>query len=457
MDEKYHNFNDRKSRRDFIKISAIAGIGAVLGKTFLTESLIGQQKLTSEPVSFKVPPMEKVRLGFVGVGLQGSNHMRNLMQIEGVEIKAVCDVVEEKVIRWQQTLEKEGRQKPSGYSKGITDFKRMCENEELDLVYTATPWEWHVPVAVAAMETGKNVAIEVPAAVTIDECWQLVEMSEKMKKHCCIMENCCYNRFELMTLNLVSKGLLGEILNAECGYLHDLRGIKFENRNEGLWRRAHSIKRNGNLYPTHGLGPTAQCMNINRGDRFDYLVSMSSPSKGLQLYAKKNFKPNDPRYNEEYKLGDVNTSIIKTVQGKTITIIHDTNLPRPYSRINLIQGTHGIVMGYPDALVYVEGKSKADVWDKADDWYKEYENPLWKSIGGKGAGHGGMDFIEDYRLIKCLREGIPVDIDVYDAAAWSVVSELSEISVANKSKPVDFPDFTRGAWKTRKPLGIVGA
>ncbi len=457
MDENRHNFNDRKSRRDFIKIGAVAGIGAVLGKTFLTESLKGQQKLTSEPVSFTVPPMKKVRLGFVGVGLQGSNHMRNLMQIEGVEIKAVCDIMEEKVTRWQQILEKEGRPRPSGYSKGQTDFKRMCENEELDLVYTATPWEWHTPVAVTAMETGKNVAIEVPSAVTIDECWKLVEMSEKMKKHCCIMENCCYNRFELLTLNLVRKGLLGEILNAECGYLHDLRGIKFENRNEGIWRRAHSIKRNGNLYPTHGLGPTSQCMNINRGDRFDYLVSMSSPSRGLQLYAKENFKPNDPRYNEEYKLGDVNTSIIKTVQGKTITVIHDTNLPRPYSRINLIQGTLGVVMGYPDTLVYIEGKSKEHSWDKADDWYKEYEHPLWKSMGGKGAGHGGMDFIEDYRLIKCLREGLPVDIDVYDAAAWSAVSELSEISVANKSKPVDFPDFTRGAWKTRKPLGIVEA
>jgi len=314
-----------------------------------------------------------------------------------------------------------------------------------------------VPVSVDAMEKGKHAAIEVPAASTLDECWQLVETSEKMKRHCCIMENCCHNRFELLTLNLVRKGLLGEVLHAECGYLHDLRGVKFDESYEGRWRRAHSITRNGNLYPTHGLGPAAQCMNINRGDQFDYLVSMSSPSRGLQLWQNEHLEPDDPRRNETYKLGDVNSTLIKTKLGNTIIVLHDCNLPRPYSRVNLVQGTRGVVRGYPEAVIHIEGESRGHNWDEAAVWYEEYEHPLWAAIGGRGAGHGGMDYIEDYRLIKCLREGLPVDMDVYDAAAWSAVCELSEISVANKSKPVDFPDFTRGTWKTREPLGIVTA
>jgi len=450
----------QQSRRDFMKTGAAAGLGAALSGTLLADCSAKYQKLTSQPAAFTVPPLDRVRIGFVGVGLQGSSHVRNFLGIEGVEIRAVCDIVEEKVARIQDWVVKAGKPKPQGYSRGETDFKRLCLQEDLDLIFTATPWEWHVPVCVAAMEAGKHAAIEVPAAVTLDECWQLVETSEKMKRRCALMENCCYDRFELMTLNLVRRGLLGEVLHAENGYRHDLRGIKFENRNEGLWRRAHAVKRNGNLYPTHGLGPTAQCMNINRGDRFDYLVSMSSPSRGLQLYAKEHFEPGDPRYNETYKLGDVNTSLIKTKRGKTIIVIHDCNLPRPYSRIDLIQGTRGIVRKYPDALVYVEGKSaRSHQWDAAEEWYKEYEHPLWSAMQekSKGAGHGGMDYIEDYRLIECLRAGQPLDIDVYDAAAWSAVSELSEISVANKSRAVDFPDFTRGAWKTRKPLGIITA
>jgi hypothetical protein len=315
-----------------------------------------------------------------------------------------------------------------------------------------------VPVCLAAMTNGKHAATEVPAAVTVDDCWQLVETAERTRKHCVMMENVNYGRAEMMVFNMVRQGLLGDVVHGECGYLHDLRSVKFEDANEGLWRRAHSVERNGNLYPTHGLGPVANCMEINRGDRFDHLVSMSSNARGLQDYAETHFPPDAPERRERYALGDVNVSLIRTANGRTIFLSHDTNLPRPYSRINLVQGTRGIFQGYPDR-VYVEGRSAEHQWDAAEDYYAEYEHPLWQEIGGssRDAGHGGMDFLEDYRLIKCLREGRPTDMNVYDAAALSAVSELSERSVADGSRPQAFPDFTRGRWQNYPPLGIVSA
>jgi hypothetical protein len=262
-----------------------------------------------------------------------------------------------------------------------------------------------------------------------------------------------------MTLNLVRKGLLGEVVHAEAGYLHDLRGVKFSNEGEGLWRRAWAQKLNGNLYPTHGLGPVAQCLNVNRGDAFDYLVSMSSPVLGLHEYAVAQFGPESLQAKERYVLGDVNTSLIKTKLGKTILLIHDTNLPRPYTRINLVQGTHGLAHKWPDRI-YLEGKAdKPHEWDDFEKFAAEFEHPLWKAIAskGEGRGHGGMDYIEDYRLIQSLRKGEPLDQDVYDAAAWSAIVGASVKSVAAKGKPVEIPDFTRGKWKTNPPLGIIEA
>ncbi len=305
------------------------------------------------------------------------------------------------------------------------------------------------------MESGKHAATEVPAATTLDECWQLVETSERTRRHCVMMENCCYDRPEMQCLAMVKRGLLGEILHAEAGYLHDLRAVKFSNEGEGLWRLAHSIARNANLYPTHGLGPVAQCMDINRGDRFALLVSLSSPSRGLNLYAARTFGATDKRATQSYALGDVNVSLIRTALGKVITLYHDTNLPRPYSRIHKVQGTQGIFEKYPDR-VYVEGRSKEDAWDTLDK-FAEFDHPLWTTQAerARGAGHGGMDYIEDYRLIDALRHGRPLDYDVYDAVAWSVVTPLSEQSVAGNGKPVEFPDFTRGAWKTPRTLHVM--
>jgi len=453
------NDDDRsQSRRDFLKIGAAAGLGAAVAGLGLEAK--GAASPPGEARSqFKTSPIPTVRVGFVGVGGMGSAHVQNYLNIEGVVVKAICDVVPAKVERAQKWVVEAGQPKPAGYSNGPEDFRRMCETEELDLVMTATPWEWHVPVCLAAMKNGKHAATEVPAAMSLDDCWALVETAEKLKKHCQMMENCCYDRIELMTLNLVRKGVLGEVLHAEAGYLHDLRGVKFSNEGEGLWRRAWAQKLNGNLYPTHGLGPVAQCLNVNRGDAFDYLVSMSSPARGLHEYAVATFGADSPQAKERYVLGDVNTSMIKTKLGKTIILIHDTNLPRPYTRINLVQGSHGLAHKWPDRI-YVEGKAdKAHQWDDFEKFAAEFEHPLWKAIAskGEGRGHGGMDYIEDYRLIQSLRRGEPLDQDVYDAAAWSAVVGASAQSVTGKGKPVAIPDFTRGKWKTNPPLGILEA
>ncbi len=448
--------HNAKDRREFLKTGAI--VGAALAGLNLIPPAEGAGRGAARS-QFRVNPIDPVRVGFVGVGGMGSAHVQNYLNIDGVQIKAICDIVPSKVERAQKWVEASGQPRPAGYSKGPTDFERMCATEDLDLVMTATPWEWHVPVCVSAMKNGKHAATEVPAAMSLEDCWKLVETAEKYGKHCQMMENCCYDRIELMTLNIVRQGVLGDILHAEAGYLHDLRGVKFSSEGEGLWRRAWAQKFNGNLYPTHGLGPVAQCMNINRGDAFDFLVSLSSPTRGLHEYAVEKFGADSAQAKERFVLGDVNTSLIRTKLGKTIILIHDTNLPRPYNRINLVQGTKGLAHKWPDRI-YIEGKSPTlHQWDDFGKFAAEFEHPLWKAIAakGEGRGHGGMDYIEDYRLIWSLRKGEPLDQDVYDAAAWSAIVGASCQSVSRKGAPVAIPDFTRGKWPSNPPLGIITA
>jgi predicted dehydrogenase len=443
------------SRREFLRKSAAVGFGAVVAGALspLRDPLPAGER----PLLFRAPPMDRVRIGFVGVGGQGSSHVENLLTLEGVEIKALCDIVPEKVSAWQKKFAEEGLPEPAAYTRGPRDFERLSAEQEIDLVFTATPWEWHVPVCLAAMRSGKHAATEVPAAYTVDDCWELVETAEKLEKHCVMMENCCYDRLEMLALNLARQGILGDLQHGECGYNHDLRGIKFSTEGEGLWRRTHATRRNGNLYPTHGLGPVAQAMSINRGNQFDYMVSLSGPSRGLQNWQRDHLAADDPRREETYKLGDVNLSLLKTLQGQTIYVTHDTNLPRPYSRKYVLQGTRGLVEGWP-RRVYVEGMSeKEDQWDPVEKWFASHDHPLWTSekVRTASVGHGGMDWLEDWRLINCLREGSPTDQNVYDAAAWSVIGPLSEWSVAHNGKPIRLPDFTRGRWKATEPLGIV--
>ena len=455
----------RLNRRDFLKQSSTVGLGMALGSMAVSKyGCVQQPQLRTEPIEHLVTrPIETVRVGYVGIGNQGSGHLSNLLRIEGVEIKAVCDIREERVLWGQEQCEEATKPKPTGYSKGPEDFKRMCDTEDLDLVYNATPWEWHVPISVKAMETGSHAATEVPGAITLEGCWEMVETAEKYKKHCCTMENCNYDGTELLLFNMVRQGLFGELLHVECGYLHDLRGWKFGTVRSPYfpkdWRLKHSIKRNADLYPTHGLGPVAQWMDITRGNKFEYLVSMSSPSLSLKLEAIKLYGKNHPLAKTDYALGDVVSTLIKTYKGQTILVQHNTNSPRPYSRKILIQGTKGLARKYPEQKIYIEGISRAHRWEELSNYTEQYKHPLLTSLEEKaqGAGHGGMDFIEDYRLIQCLRKGKPTDSDVYEGATISAVVALSEKSIASGSAPVEFPDFTRGKWKTRKPLGIVTA
>jgi hypothetical protein len=435
---------NRSNRRDFLKRAAsFAAAAAVVPRM---------------PGNAQTKGLTGVRVGFIGVGGRGTSHVRELLRVPNVQVKAVCDIVPSKVERAQNLVEKAGQPRPESYSRGEEDFKRLCARPDLDIVYIATPWEWHVPMAVEAMKAGKHAATEVPAATSIEECWQLVDTSEATGKHCIQLENCCYDRVELMVLNMVRKNLFGELLSAECGYIHDLRAEKFSNQGEGLWRLNHSMRRNADVYPTHGLGPVAQCFDINRGNLFDHMVSMATKSYSLHEFAKQKFGPDSPQAKLEFKMGDIVTSLIRTRAGETITVVHDTNTPHVYSRKYQIAGAKGRVRKYPNPLIYIEGRSPGEKWqDLIQDYAGEYEHPLWRDLQekAKGAGHGGMDYVMNYRLMQCLQTGEPPDMDVYDAAALSAVTELSERSIANRSASVDFPDFTRGKWRSRKPLGIV--
>jgi len=446
--------DDAINRRDFLKLG---GAAVTVGASGLGHGLRAEHAQAPEGAFYAAPPIELVRIGLVGVGLQGGSHLENFLKIPGCRVTAVCDVRQERTDWATRAVTAAGHPAPAAYARGARDFERLCETEDLDLVFTATPWEWHVPVMLAAMKNGKHAATEVPAAMTLDDCWALVESAEMHRRHAVMMENCNYDRAEMMVFNIVRQGVLGEIVHAEGGYLHDLRAIKFEKKDEGLWRRAWATKLDGNPYPTHGLGPVANCLDINRGDRFDYLVSMSGPSRGLQDWAREHLPSDAPERRETYVLGDVNTSLIKTALGRTVMVQHCTNLPRPYSRINLVQGTKGMFQGYPNRL-YIEGRGKPHQWVDALTVRDEFEHPLWRELETRaaGAGHGGMDYIEDFRLVACLRAGVPTDMNVYDAASLSAVVDLSVQSNAGRARAMDFPDFTRGRWRTNPKLGIVG-
>jgi hypothetical protein len=397
------------------------------------------------------------RLGFIGVGGRGTG-LLGWFLAQNAQVVAVCDIVQEHAERASQKVEKAGQKAPELYTKGAHDYENLTKRKDIDLVVIATPWDWHTPMALSAMENGKHAACEVPLAYTTEDLWKLVNTSEKTRRHCIMLEECCYGYTETLVLNMVRKGVFGDLLYGEAAYLHDLRSEMFSNKGEGLWRRNyHTLKdSDGNLYPTHGLGPVANYMNINRGDRFDYMVSMSTPALGLAAYREANVPKGDPKWQEKYISGDLNTSLIKTAKGLTITLKHDVSNPHPYSRINMIGGTKGVFEDYPPRI-YVDGQAGGEKWGTLDEYKAQYESPLWAKEGAMASssgGHGGMDFIMIFRLLQCMHEGLPPDMDVYDGASWSVPTPLSKTSVAQGSAPVKFPDFTRGLWKKRNGCSI---
>lgn len=450
------------TRREFLMTAAGAVGAGIALSTPSTAGIFGSKAATSA-VGLKVPPLKTVRAAFIGVGARGGGHLHGMMELEGVEVIAICDNHAPTLERAIKAVVDAKRPKPEAYGKGDEDYKRMLERNDIDIVFVCTPWELHARMCVDAMKAGKHAFTEVPAAVTVEECWELVDTSERTQKHCMMLENCCYGREELMVLNMCRLGIFGELLHGEGAYLHDLRGQMHEvEHGTGSWRTYHYIKRNGNLYPTHGLGPIAQYMSINRGDRFDYLSAVASLSKGRELYAKAKF-PADHKWNkvDRWNCGDLNTTIIKTALGRSIMVQFNETSPRPYSRINLLEGTKGCFSGYPSKLV-IEGETPSvHEWvegDKLSPYFEKYDHPLWKKMGEmakKSGGHGGMDFLLLWRIVYCLRNGEPLDQDVYDAASWSAIGPLSEKSIAKRSTSMDVPDFTRGRWKTTPPLGIV--
>lgn len=436
-------------RRDFLKSSVVAGTSAIASRWAPSEETAPD----AGPQTIAAPPIDLLRIGIVGVGGRGSTLLRDFLNCDAVECRAICDIRETAACAARDAVKQKCAREPELYTRDEWDFRRLCDRDDLDVVINATPWEWHVPVSLATLDAGKHSFVEVPAAMTVEDCWKLVEASERGRKYCVMLENCCYGDSELLALNLVRSGVLGELTHGECAYIHDLRDLKLQiDGTSEPWRLAYAERLNGNLYPTHGLGPIAQFMGINRGDRFDHLVSMSSPSLGLKRRAIEKLGNDDLRSKANYVLGDMNTTLVKTALGRTIMVQHDTTTPRPYSRINLISGTKGLFAGYPDRITF------GHEWEDLRPYAEKYMHPLWRRVGdfaAKNAGHGGMDFVMAYRLVDCLHRGLPLDMDVYDAAAWSCLVELTCQSVARGSAPVAVPDFTRGRWKTLAPLGVV--
>ena len=460
-------------RRNFLKKTSLSAAALATAtnipsyaNTFSERSVAAQYM-----GGFSAPKLDTVRVAVIGVGARGPGHLKFSASLPGTEIVAISDLHQDLAEKWAGVAQEMGggdrHKNVATYYGDENRWRVMLDEVKPDMVFIATNWKNHAPMAIEAMNKGAHAFVEVPIAVTIDEMWDIVDTSEKTQKHCMMMENVNYARDELMFLNMCRLGVIGEILHGEAAYIHELRfQMEQVERGTGSWRTFHYAKRNGNLYPTHGLGPVAQYMNLGRrDDTFKSLVSYSTPARGRKLYAKKNY-PEDHQWNQlDYEGGDMNTSIIKTTYGRTILVQWDETSPRPYSRLNLIQGTKGTLAGFPTRVALEGGVPGAT--DSHHRWaqgeqlevlYEKYDHPLYKRLNEatKDTGHGGMDGIMVYRIIECLRNGLPLDQNVYEGCFWSAVAPLSEMSVAKDGAPQDFPDFTRGNWKSTEPLSIIG-
>ncbi|MCG2461647.1 Gfo/Idh/MocA family oxidoreductase [Flavobacteriaceae bacterium F89] len=442
------------SRRDFIRKTAIASTGAALSPKLS----LGLDHFAGE----------KLRLGFIGVGLRGTNHLHNAISRSDVEVTAICDIDPKRIDIALKMLDDSGRKKPKTYGKNEKDYLNLLEDKNVDAVLIATPWLWHTRMAVDGMKAGKYSAVEVSASQTIEECWDLVNTHEQTGTHFMFLENVCFRRDIMAVLNMVRQDVFGELLHFRCGYQHDLRGVKFNDGKEAYgrgvefgekgiseskWRTKHSIYRNGDTYPTHGVGPIAVMCDINRGNRFLSMTSQATKAVGLHRYIVNVGGINHPNAKIKFRQGDIITSIIETANNETIIVTHDTNSPRPYSLGFRVQGANGL-WEVDGNRIYIEGKSESyDEWDNATEWLKKYDHPLWQKFGEEatGAGHGGMDYFVMKAFVESAINNIAPPIDVYDAAAWSAITPLSEASIENNGEPQEFPDFTRGQWVKRKP------
>ncbi|MEQ9218165.1 MAG: Gfo/Idh/MocA family oxidoreductase [Cyclobacteriaceae bacterium] len=462
--------NSNLDRRYFLKASALSGafLGILPGSLYANDKGYVKEQLERglEPGPAKgetvqgltVNPIEQVRVAFIGVGNRGSNHVRRMAALSPkAKVVAICDIREEKARASADFMKKQG-QKVDVYSGKEEAWKEMVKRDDIDLVLIATPWEDHAPMAIYSMQQGKHVASEVPLGCTLEECWKLVDTAEQTQRNCMMLENVCYGDEELWILKMVQEGIFGTLTYAEAAYIHHMTAGLFDDKYYEKWRIGHHLTTNGNLYPTHGLGPVAQYMGIGRGDRLDHIVSMSSLQASLTEHAK-TVDPGNPYYNRtDFAHGDMNNALIKTHKGRSILMQHDVVTPRPYSRINALAGTKAYHEGYPSRLSLHDGSHD---WLPEDDYNEmraKFKHPIWDELKeeiAKNNGHGGMDFVMTYRMIDAFNKGLPLDMDVYDGADWSVVTPLSATSVELGSIPVKFPDFTRNHWESKRVLEIL--
>jgi predicted dehydrogenase len=440
------------NRRNFIKTTAVAG----LGLSILPSGIV-----------FAKEKETKVRLGFIGVGLRGQSHLELALKRTDTDVIAICDVQQRMVDTSLKMISESGKPKPQVIMDGPYGYKKMLENKDIDAVVISTPWEWHTVMCIDAMNAKKYVGCEVITGMTVEECWQLVHTSERTGMPLMMLENVCYRRDVMAVLNMVRQNVFGEIVHLQGGYQHDLREVKFNDGknaygngaefgekgfSEAQWRTQHSVYRNGDLYPTHGIGPVAMMIDINRGNRFTQLVSYSTKARGLHDHVVKMGGKDHPNAKINFKLGDVVTTMISTANEETILLQHDTNLPRPYSIGFRVQGTKGIWMDI-NRSIYIEGQSKkSHQWEDAKEWLDKYDHPLWKKYGNdaSGAGHGGMDWFVLNAFIESVKRKTNTPQDVYDAVTWSAITPLSESSIQLGGESVEFPDFTQGKWMYRK-------
>ena len=392
-----------------------------------------------------------VRMGIIGLGGRGRSLLRNLMHVEGVDIVALSDKREKRLNMGLEQVIETGREMPAGY----IDHKEMLERDDIEGIIIATGWISHIELAVETMRSGKYAGVEVGGASSMEECWSLIRAYEETGVHCMMLENCCYGRNEMAMLNIVKQGVFGEVIHCQCGYQHDLREHIGTGKERNHYRIHHYLHRNGDLYPTHGLGPVAKILNINRGNRFIKLSAMSSKARGLHTWLAGHYGEDHEMAKAEITQGDIVTTMIECAHGETVLIIHDTTLPRPYSRGLRIQGTEGIWMEDNDSI-YIEGKSPEHTWEDFEEYREEYDHPLWKEYIKEGIkeGHGGMDYLCLSAFVESIDRGIEPPIDTYDTAAWMAVTALSEQSIAQGGGAVDFPDFTNGKW-IRKGTGPI--
>ncbi|MCA6494553.1 MAG: Gfo/Idh/MocA family oxidoreductase [Chitinophagaceae bacterium] len=455
------------NRRKFIRQTGMASIAGAY-------SLSGIR-------AYAATQKDRVRVGIIGTGMRGQNHIEMMLERSDVDIVALADPDPRMLADALTLIKKAGKAEPATYPKGNYDYKNLLKRSDVDAVIIATPWEWHIPQAIDSVQAGKIPGVEVCGAIQLQDCWDIVNASEKTGIPVMALENVCYRRDILAVYNMVRQGLFGELLHLQGGYEHDLRGVKFNDGvipynsgaefgdkgySEARWRTQHSVNRNGDLYPTHGLGPVAMMIDVNRGNLLTKLSSVATKARGLHQYIVQHPKggPNHPNASVNFKLGDIVTTQIQTANGETIILTHDTNSPRPYNLGFRVQGTEGIWQDqhagqFNAGLLYIEGKSpKAHAWENPEKMLREYDHPLWKKFENQavGAGHGGMDFFVDNAFVECIKRNAPFPIDVYDMATWYAITPLSEKSIAEGGQLQYIPDFTRGKWKNRKADFCLG-